>query len=119
MEKYRMTGTVESVSPVQLVGVKGMRKREAVLVDDPNAERPHRLVWELTQDRVNALNESHVGSKVTVDGWPESRSWSDKMGNVRWFTSMRLFSATVPEAKIELTRAAAAQDGQDGEEIPF
>ena len=122
MDKYKMTGIVESVGPVQLIGANKFRKREVVLCDNPDAEYPHRLIWELTQDKVSLINEAHTGSKVTIEGWPESRSWNDKTGKVRWFTSMRANSVVTPEVQINLTKPTNCPPpvtAQELEDVPF
>lgn len=121
MEKYEMTGIVESVGPVQVIGQSKFRKREVVLCDDPNDEHPHRLVWELTGDKVSLVNEAHIGREVKIAGWPESRSWKDKQGNVRWFTSMKAYSATVSAAVEPVPQPAGdyPDEADGGEEMPF
>lgn len=119
MEKYKMTGVVEQVGSVQLIGQNKFRKREVVLCDDPGAEYPHRLVWELTQDKVSLVNESHIGAKATVTGWPESRSWKGKDGSTRWFTSMRASDVTVAAAAKPPKAATVSAKDDEVEDMPF
>ena len=123
MDKYKMTGTVLQVGPIQLMGQNKFRKREVVLCDNPDAEYPHKLLWEFTQDKISLVNESQVGAKITIEGYPESRAWTDKSGNTRWFTSLRATAVNAEAKEIILNNVANNADNsapaEDPDDMPF
>lgn len=91
MKKYKMTGTCTFVGQVENVGKNGnFRKRIVVLCDDPNAEYPNYLAWELVQDKVTLVDEASKGKELTIEGYPASRAYQNKQtGATLYFTSIR------------------------------
>ena len=89
MKKYSMTAECVKVGPIETIGTQGYRKRIIILCEDQDAQYPNYLVWELGGDRVNLANESMLGKELTVEGYPRSRSWKDKSGVVKYFTTLQ------------------------------
>ena len=122
METYTMTGTLVKVLPKLMVGRdRPFAKREVVLSEDPNAQYPTMLCWELTRERADLITEAHQGQTVTISGYPESRAWkSPKTGEVKYFTSFRAINIRLAaDESPEEAAAHAAGDDAELNDVPF
>ncbi len=88
MAKFELTALVHQVLPEQKFS-SGFRKRVIVLVDDPNANRPHYAAFEFLKDKADLLERFGEGDSVTVSFYPDARKWTKpSTGEDQWFVSL-------------------------------
>lgn len=77
------------------------RKRSFVL-DDGADSYPQTPEFQLTQDRVELLNDINIGDEVDVTFLIKGREWKNPQGEVKYFNSLDVFRITkLGEAKFK------------------
>lgn len=83
---YTLTGLIKVIRDTQVISEK-FQKREFV-VTDSSSQYPQDILFQLTQDRVNSIDEFKVGDQVTVSFFLRGREWTNKEGKVMYFNSL-------------------------------
>jgi hypothetical protein len=86
------------------------RLREFVLELADNPRYPQYVMFQLTNDRCEALDEFSVGDEVRVEFSLRGREWKSPQGDTRYFNSLDVW-------KLEKL-AAGADPGFSGDEPP-
>lgn len=66
------------------------RKRSFVL-DDGASSYPQTPEFQLTQDRVELLNDINIGDEIEVTFAVKGREWKNPQGEVKYFNSLDVF----------------------------
>lgn len=83
------TGTLKVKSDTVKVSDK-FKKREFVLTD--NSEKyPKTILFQLTQDRCDLLDDAQIGQEVTVTFGLKGREWSNPEGQIKYFNTLDAF----------------------------
>jgi hypothetical protein len=72
-------------------------KREFVLEYAPNPKYPELVKFEIVQDKCALLDDFKVGDAVEVDFDLRGRKWTDKQGEVRYFTTVQAWRLSSAE----------------------
>lgn len=124
---YQTEGRVECVGKTErIAGAKGEFEKRVIVVDDAaaDAKRPNPLAFEASGDMAKELDGFRAGDKVTVRAFVNGRKWTDRNGNDRWFTSLRLveikkgFASDEEARELDLGVKGGDASGDDGE-MPF
>lgn len=67
-------------------------KREFVLELADNPKYPQRVLFQLTGERINALDNFKVGNDVRVDFSLRGREWTGRDGEVKYFNSLDVWT---------------------------
>ena len=125
--KARFVGTVVYVGETETLGKdpnKPFYKRTIVVTDsDPSDKRQNTMPFEYFGEKCKYLDGYKAGDVVTVEYYPNGRSWKDpKTGKMRFFAS---FSIAYIKKGAESAGAdseaiqAEAEDAVDDEQMPF
>lgn len=68
------------------------QKREFVVETADNPNYPQYILFQLTGDRVDAIDGLGVGDEVTVDFQLRGREWTSPSGEVKYFNSLDVWS---------------------------
>ena len=68
------------------------RKREFVLALDTTSRYPQYVMFQLTGNRCDALDEFEPGHEVAVEFSLRGREWTSPKGEVRFFNSLEVWS---------------------------
>jgi hypothetical protein len=68
------------------------RKRDFVVELSDNPRFPQLVLFQLTGDRCEAVDGCSVGDDVTVDFSLRGREWTSPSGEVRYFTSLDVWT---------------------------
>lgn len=117
---YKFKGTIISIGDNVHVSEK-FTKREFV-VSDKSAQYPQTILFQVTQDRCDLLDQHVVGGLVEVHFNLRGKQWTNKEGEVKTFNSLDAWRITkVAVDSGNQTQAAAAPDptpAQD-DDLPF
>ena len=110
------TGTIKSIAETRVVSEK-FKKREFVLTVIDN-QFEETILFQLSQDRCDILNNSHVGDKVKVHFNLRGRGWTRPAdGQVLVFNSLDVWKVEAIEAAA--STAAAQLPVDPGTGLPF
>jgi hypothetical protein len=85
MNKFELTGTIIEMFPAQTFN-KGFRKREFVI--EVGDKYPQKILFQLVQDKCDMLESYDIGDIVSVAFDVKGRDWTDKLGSVKYFTTL-------------------------------
>lgn len=117
-----ITGILKLKNDTQQVSDK-FKKREFVITDN-SSQYPQHVLFQLTQDKCNLLDQYGVGSEIKVHFNLRGREWTNPQGEVKYFNSLEAWriegganSASAQANKVETaTFTASASDTDD---LPF
>jgi hypothetical protein len=89
------------------------QKREFVLEYAPNPKYPELVKFEIVQDKCALLDDFKVGDAVEVDFDLRGRKWTDKQGEVRYFTTVQAWRVSSAEGGASKASAKPAAGGSD------
>jgi len=117
MNSYEMTAKIVDVGPVEAIGKNGFKKRTIILCEDPEAQYPKFLAWELKKDKCGLVTKADKGKTAKVWGFPECRAWKKEgASRTSYFVSFTALKVEIngvdPNAE-----ADAAEAGDDP--MPF
>lgn len=124
--KATFVGKVVAVLPTETLGKdpsKPFYKRTIVVTDsDPSDKRQNEVPFENYGDKCQYLDGYKVGDLVTIQYFPNGRSWKDpKTGKMRYFASFGISfiqkGAQAAPAEAEAVQAEADDAGDD--DVPF
>jgi hypothetical protein len=85
MNKFELTGTIIEMFPAQTFN-KGFRKREFVI--EVGDKYPQKILFQLVQEKCDMLESFDIGDIVAVAFDVKGRDWTDKLGAVKYFTTL-------------------------------
>lgn len=103
-----VTGTLHAIFETQQVTAR-FQKREFVLHLADNPKYPQYVLFQLTGDRVGAIDGFEIGDEVRVEFSLRGREWTSPKGEVKYFNSLDVWT---------LQRAGAGAP-RDDDEPPF
>lgn len=84
---YTLKGSIKLIGDVEQIS-DSFKKRELVVTDSSGKYEQH-VSLQLTQDRVDVVNDFKVGDEVEVTFFLRGREWTNpKSGEVRYFNSL-------------------------------
>lgn len=110
-----ITGKLHEIGEVEQVTDK-FSKREAVLLDDSNADYPEYIKVEFTQDKTAELDKFNVGDYVEVGINLRGRPWTNKDGKTVYFNSINGWRIKEVE---KVANASEVLEESDEDELPF
>jgi hypothetical protein len=113
----QVQGRIHTAFPAAQVTAK-FRKREFVLELDGGSRFPQLVLFQLTGDRCEALDDFKVDDVVAVEFSLRGREWTSPKGETRYFNSLEVWSIgradeASPSAR-EGGRGAGASQGSAG-----
>lgn len=108
---YKATGKLHVIKKEQKVSDK-FKKREFVLLMDENPQYPQMILFQMTQDRCDLLDQYKVGDIVDVSFDLKGREWANAQGDVKYFNTLNAFKIFKAER-----REATQNPTKDGIEI--
>lgn len=102
---FSITGIVKVKKETQQV-TDSFKKREFV-VTDASGNYPQDILFQLTQDRTDLLNDVNEQEMVTVTFNIRGREWTSPQGEVKYFNSLDAW-------RVEKAGAGSAQPIQNG-----
>jgi hypothetical protein len=82
-------GVIKLIGDTQVVSDK-FRKREFVLTTEASSQYPQHIPFQLVQDKVELINNFHVGEEVKVQFNLRGREWNGNEG-VKYFVSLEIW----------------------------
>ena len=109
MNKFELTGIIIEIFPSQTFN-KGFRKREFVI--EVGDKYPQKILFQLVQEKCDMLESYSIGDTVTVAFDVKGRDWTDKLGSVKYFTTLEAWriSGQKKSGKISVTADAGEFD---------
>ena len=117
----QVTGQIKVISDTQKVSEK-FQKREFVLTTEASTPYPQHVTFQVTQDKVNSLDNFTIGQEVTVDFNLRGREWSGPQG-VKYFNTLEAWRLTaVGSAPVQSQGAGSPtfkSNQSDNDDLPF
>ena len=110
MNKFELTGTIIEMFPAQTFN-KGFRKREFVI--EVGDKYPQKILFQLVQEKCDMLESYSVGDTVTVSFDIKGRDWTDKLGSVKYFTTLEAWRISGQKKNSNINVTADAGDFDD------
>lgn len=110
--KITFTGSITVLGNTETVGAKGFKKRELVVVDDPNADYPNELKFEAQGERCSLLDDLKKGETVTVTAYINGRKWHNPK------TDKDVYFTTLSVNKVDKGEVAADEEPPHEEPAP-
>ena len=82
-----ITGTLKVKGEVQQVSEK-FKKRDFVITDSSSSQYPQHVSFQLTQDKVNLIDQYQIGSEIKVHFNLRGREWTSPQGEVKYFNTL-------------------------------
>ena len=110
---YKVTGRLHVIGDTQQI-TERFQKREFVLEVVDNPRYPQLVQFQLTGDRVSAIDGFDVGQEVELEFSLRGREWTARNGDVKYFNSLDVW-------KIERAGAQAQRGPGDppGDDVPL
>lgn len=86
-----VTGKIHTIMEAKQV-TERFRKREFVLELADNPKYPQFVLFQLTGDRCESLEDFNVGDEVRVDFSLRGREWKSPTGDVKYFNSLDVWT---------------------------
>lgn len=122
---YTLVGNVKVINDTQVISEK-FKKREFVVTDN-SGQYPQDVLFQLTQDKTDLLNDMQVNELVSVSFFIRGREWTSPSGEVKYFNSLDVWKVEkqtggVPTpADVKPTSADNAESfvEQGDDDLPF
>jgi hypothetical protein len=123
---YELSGTIKLVKDTEVINDK-FRKREFVVTED-SSQYPQVVLFELTQDKCELLDQFKAGQKVKVSFNIRGREWVNRQNETRYFVTLNAWRIDAAEgaqhapdrgAAAPFPTAADAPDEDDDDVLPF
>ena len=86
-----LTGQIRSIGKTQMVSDK-FSKREFTIIDNPSAEYPQTIQFELHKDRCEIIDSFKVGDNVKVNFNLKVREWKNPQGETKTFNPLQAWA---------------------------
>lgn len=116
----QITGTLHAINPAEQI-TERFRKREFVLMLEPDGKYPQPVLFQVTNDRCGLLNAYQLGDTLTVSFNLRGREWNGPKG-VRYFTSLEVWKIrddSPPDADPHNGWETGGQPDPTDDDIPF
>jgi len=104
----QISGKLHVINEAQQV-TERFRKREFVLEISENARYPQFVLFQLTGDRCEQIDDFEVGDELRVEFSLRGREWTSPRGEVKYFNSLDVWN---------IERAGGAQSRNDEPPLP-
>ena len=113
----QVTGQIKVICDTQKVSEK-FSKREFVLTTEANTPYPQHVSFQVTQDKVNSLDNFTIGQEVTVDFNLRGREWNGPQG-VKYFNTLEAWRISQVGDKSAPTPSHDNLSSVDTDPLPF
>lgn len=121
---FNINGVLKVINDTQVVSEK-FKKREIVITDS-TGQYPQDILFQLTQDKTDTVNDMQVGQAVQVSFFIRGREWTSPQGEVRYFNSLDVWAikkadggAMSQEPPMRTTEEAQAFTASADDDLPF
>jgi hypothetical protein len=83
---YTLVGNMKVINDTQVISEK-FKKREFVVTDN-SGQYPQDVLFQLTQDKTDLLNDIQLNELVSVSFFIRGREWTSPSGEVKYFNSL-------------------------------
>jgi len=83
---YTLVGNIKVINDTQVISDK-FKKREFVVTDNAG-QYPQDVLFQLTQDKTDLLDNMQVNEMVSVSFFIRGREWTSPSGEVKYFNSL-------------------------------
>lgn len=83
---YTLVGNIKVINDTQVISEK-FKKREFVVTDN-SGQYPQDVLFQLTQDKTDLLNDMQLNELVSVSFFIRGREWTSPSGEVKYFNSL-------------------------------
>ena len=111
----KTTGVVHKTFESQQV-TERFRKREFVVEMTDNPRYPQYVMFQLTGDRCELLDDFQVGDQVEIEFTLRGREWTSPKGDIKYFNSLDVWKL---EQAGKGGKAADAPPPADEDDVPF
>lgn len=114
-----VTGIIKMIADTQRVSEK-FQKREFVLTTDSTTTYPQQVSFQLTQDKVELINNYKIGDEIKIQFNLRGREWNGPQG-IKYFNTLecwRVESTGVAPAPTNLVDATKTNIN-DNDDLPF
>ena len=115
----QVTGQIKVIRDTQKVSER-FQKREFILATEANTPYPQYVEFQVTQDKVNSLDNLTIGQEVTVDFNLRGREWSGPQG-VKYFNTLEAWRISQVGDKSAPSSAPVNTSSKpdDSSDLPF
>lgn len=116
-------GKVKIVSPEQVFGASGFRKRELVVTTDEQYPQP--IMVEFVQDKCDLLNPIRIGQEVTISINLRGREWINPQGEAKYFNSIQGWRIEINERSenipdpVTMPDTNMSDNTEEPDDLPF
>lgn len=99
---YEISGRLHAIHEAKQI-TERFRKREFVVETSDGGRYPQLVIFQLTGDRCDQLDDYNVGDEVQLDFSLRGREWKSPSGDIRYFNSLDVWtvrSARGPNAEV-------------------
>lgn len=123
---FTVNGILKVKNDTQVISDK-FQKREFV-VTDASGNYPQDILFQLTQERTNLLDDVNVNDMVNVTFNLRGREWTSPAGEVKYFNSLDVWklektqggsAPTPPDVKPADAASAETLVEEDDDDLPF
>jgi hypothetical protein len=107
------TGKLHTIFETKQVSER-FTKREFVVELSDNPKYPQMVLFQLTGDRCNQLDEFRVGDSVRIDFSLRGREWRNPQGEVKYFNSLDVWKLEPLRARRQTNGGGYEQRGNAG-----
>ena len=107
------TGKLHAIFETKQVSER-FTKREFVVEMSDNPKYPQLVLFQLTGDRCNQLDDLHVGDTVRIDFSLRGREWKSPKGEVKYFNSLDAWTVERGGASSSAGGGRRDQQGRGG-----
>ena len=118
MEKLQITGHVHKVFETQQISGT-FSKREFILELEKHSDYPQLVKFELTQNNCAKADNISEGQEITVFFNLRGRSWVNKEGETKYFSSIQAWRIEAAAAIAPPVTGKMPAESIDSDELPF
>ena len=109
--KFELTGVLIKMFDTNEISAK-FKKREFV-IEVPHSTYPQTVLFQLTQDNCELIDEIEVGDTLTIDFNIKGRAWDAPDGTTKYFNSLEAWRVVKTDAGHEYSHSDTSGDGED------
>jgi hypothetical protein len=87
---FTYTGILKIKNPEVKISDR-FKKREFVLTEQTSSPYPQTVLFQLTQERCNLIDDVNIGDEITVHFYLRGREWKNPQGEIKFFNSLEVF----------------------------
>lgn len=111
------TAKVLKVEKVRVISDKF--KVQTIVLETPDEKYPQKVSFQLMNENIDkiSLREGDVVTDVRFD--IRGREWTNKLGEVKYFNTLNIFSASVSMSEESPQSQSTNQNQNDSSDLPF